>query len=235
MVNQVARADNRGPRLAICLVLTAAALIFSGCRKDGGDNKSVVSTPTPSENSATSQSTAATSEGVPVGPTGQTTPSPEPTPATLPNGDPVAPGLKPAIIPGAPLGNKPAEDRYKPQPTPTLVFKDGKVVQQWQAPAEALSLVNPVKNSPDAATLGREWYNQRCVDCHGKEGKGTGWLAKGIFKPPTNLASQMVQANSDGELYWKITNGRSPMPASRIRFSDEQRWQIVTYLRTLRQ
>ncbi|MFZ4986950.1 MAG: c-type cytochrome [Blastocatellia bacterium] len=44
----------------------------------------------------------------------------------------------------------------------------------------------------------------------------------------------MVQANSDGELYWKITNGKSPMPASRIRFTDEQRWQIVNYIRTFK-
>ena len=51
---------------------------------------------------------------------------------------------------------------------------------------------------------------------------------------PTNLTSQMVQANTDGELFWKITNGRSPMPANRVRFDDEQRWHIVAYLRTLK-
>ena len=42
------------------------------------------------------------------------------------------------------------------------------------------------------------------------------------------------QANTDGELFWKITNGRSPMPSHRIRFDDEQRWYIVAYLRTLK-
>jgi len=115
-----------------------------------------------------------------------------------------------------------------------VVKVNGKIVQEWQAPEEALAMANPVKDHPDAVAKGREWYLQRCADCHGKQGKGNGWLSKVVFKPPTNLASQMVQANSDGELYWKITNGRSPMPASRIRFTDEQRWEIVSYLRTFK-
>ncbi|MFZ4629144.1 MAG: c-type cytochrome [Blastocatellia bacterium] len=128
----------------------------------------------------------------------------------------------------------PAPDPFPARPTPKVVIVNGKIVQEWQAPEESLALVNPVKDHPDAVANGREWYLQRCADCHGKQGKGNGWLSKGVFKPPTNLASQMVQANSDGELYWKITNGRSPMPASRIRFTDEQRWEIVSYLRTFK-
>ncbi|NDD64367.1 MAG: cytochrome c [Acidobacteria bacterium] len=128
----------------------------------------------------------------------------------------------------------PGPDPFPARPTPTVVVKDGKIVQQWEAPSESLALVNPVKGSAEATAEGKKFYMQRCVDCHGKEGKGNGWLSKGVFKPPTNLASRMVQANSDGELYWKITNGRSPMPASRIRFTDEQRWQIVNYVRTFK-
>lgn len=128
----------------------------------------------------------------------------------------------------------PAPDPFPARPTPTIVMKDGKVVQQWEAPAESRSLANPAGNSAVAIAAGKEFYMQRCVDCHGKEGKGNGWLSKGVFKPPTNLASRVVQENTDGELYWKITNGRSPMPANRIRFTDEQRWQIVSYIRTFK-
>jgi mono/diheme cytochrome c family protein len=122
----------------------------------------------------------------------------------------------------------------KPQPTPVVVKVDGKIVQQWPAPPEAAKLENPFKGNADAVRLGREYFMQRCEACHGKEGKGNGWMAGGLKKPPTNLASVMVQANTDGELYWKITNGRSPMPANRVRFEDDQRWQIVTFLRTLK-
>jgi mono/diheme cytochrome c family protein len=113
-------------------------------------------------------------------------------------------------------------------------MKDGKPVQEWQAPPEALSLNNPFKGKPDAARIGEGYYNQRCADCHGKRGQGNGPMSRSLKKMPTNLASRMVQANSDGELFWKITNGRSPMPANRVRFDDDQRWYIVSFLRSLK-
>lgn len=118
-------------------------------------------------------------------------------------------------------------------------MKDGKIVQQWQAPADAANVTNPAKSNPDAAKLGRELYMQKCADCHGKMGEGNGYMSNNLKRdgkplPPTNLTSKVVQANTDGELFWKITNGRSPMPAHRARFDDEQRWQIVAFLRTLK-
>ncbi len=125
-------------------------------------------------------------------------------------------------------------DPFPPRPTPTLVVKDGKPVQEWQAPPEALALTNPMKGKPDAVRIGEALYGQRCADCHGKRGFGNGPMSRSVRKQPTNLASKMVQGNTDGELFWKITNGRSPMPASRVRFDDEQRWYIVTFLRSLK-
>lgn len=137
-----------------------------------------------------------------------------------------------------PAPTQPA-DPFPPRPTPTVVLQNGKIVQQWPAPAEFASKTNPHAKEPNAAALGREYYMQKCVDCHGKGGQGNGWLSPSLKregKPllPTNLASRMVQANTDGELFWKITNGRSPMPAHRVRFDDDQRWYIVSFLRTLK-
>ncbi len=34
-------------------------------------------------------------------------------------------------------------------------------------------------------------------------------------------------------IFWKISEGNSPMPAFQEAFSDEQRWDIVNYVRTL--
>lgn len=126
------------------------------------------------------------------------------------------------------------DDPLPPRPTPTIVMENGQIKQQWQAPPEAKTLVSAVKSDPDAAKKGEYYYNQRCVDCHGRHGFGNGFMS-GTFKPkPTNLASRVVQANTDGELFWKITNGKSPMPANRVRFTDEQRWYIVSFLRTFK-
>ncbi len=133
----------------------------------------------------------------------------------------------------------PEPDPYPPRPTPTIVIKDGKIVQQWQASPDAAKLANPVVSNDESVKVGREFYLQVCAACHGKSGQGNG--PNSVFPkrdgkplPPTNLTSKVVQANSDGELFWKITNGRSPMPAHRVRLDDEQRWQIVTFLRTLK-
>lgn len=165
--------------------------------------------------------------------TGQVTPttqSPGRT-ANLMSGSGITSPAKPALTPDP--------DPFPPRPTPMVVVEGGKIIQQWQAPAEAANLSNPHKDDPNGAAIGRELYMQKCVDCHGKKGQGNGYISVSLKRegkplPPTNLASKMVQANSDGELFWKITNGRSPMPAHRVRFDDDQRWYIVSFLRTLK-
>lgn len=226
----------------ILFIALASILAATSCKNDSvvsdnsGQNQNVAANATMANNAAgtptSASATPTASSTAPVGPTGQTSPaSPfEPQPGEKKQ---MLGNIPVTVSPAKPMLT-PAPDPFPPRPTPTVVMENGKIVQQWQAPADAAKLASPVKNRPDAAQLGRELYMQKCVDCHGKEGKGNGWMAKMVAKPPTNLASQMVQANSDGELFWKITNGRSPMPAHRVRFDDEQRWNIVAYLRTLK-
>ena len=49
---------------------------------------------------------------------------------------------------------------------------------------------------------------------------------------PTNFTdAKLVDAMSDGELFWKMTNGRKPMPSFKIRLSEEQRWELVNLIR----
>ena len=232
---------------SIVMFVLLAALLAAACSKgsvvpdNSGQNVAANSSPSPGSPAASSQSasspTPMTTPTTPVGPTGQTTPT---SPFESQPGDKKQMmGNIPVTVSPAKPALTPAPDPFPPRPTPTVMTQNGQVTQQWQAPAEAANLASPVKNRPDAANIGRGFYMQKCVDCHGQEGKGNGYMSaqtKRDGKPlaPTNLASQMVQANTDGELFWKITNGRSPMPAHRIRFEDEQRWYIVAYLRTFK-
>ncbi len=226
-------------KIFIFIIALASILAATSCKNDSvvsdnsGQNQNAAANTNPANpgNPAGGQA-GATPSTSPVGPTGQTTPtSPfEPQPGEKKQ---MAGNIPVTVSPAKPMLT-PAPDPFPPRPTPTVVMENGKIVQQWQAPADAAKLTSPLKNRSEAAQIGRELYMQKCVDCHGKEGKGNGWMAKMVAKPPTNLASQMVQANSDGELFWKITNGRSPMPAHRVRFDDDQRWHIVAYLRTLK-
>ena len=184
----------------------------------------------------------------PFGPTGQVTPTLPAQNGQKQNGKPSAPMAQPGgnmvnegVITRSTAKPTPTQDAdpFPARPTPTVVLQNGKIVQQWPAAADAASLTNPHKSEANAAAIGRELYMQKCVDCHGKRGEGNGWMSPSLKRdgkplPPTNLASRMVQANSDGELFWKVTNGRSPMPAHRVRFDDSQRWYIVSFLRTLK-
>ncbi len=221
------------------------ALLSAACKSDsqsvvsGGDQNAQPSAA--QANAAANQAnpsataTPATIPTAPFGPVGQASPGSQPGPGEKQT----TMGNLPVTLSPAKPPMTPAPDPFQARPTPTVVVDNGQIVQQWQAPAEAAKLASPVKDKPDAASIGRDLYLQKCADCHGKTGKGNGWMSANTKRdgkplPPTNLASQMVQANSDGELFWKITNGRSPMPAHRIRFDDEQRWHIVAYLRSLK-
>jgi mono/diheme cytochrome c family protein len=245
------RIDSRTkPFAAHAAAVLLAASLGIACKSDsqsavsdGGDQNKQAATAVNSgaasvdPGNLAASATPATVPTTPVGPVGQTTPT------LQGSGNPEEKrvlGNIPVTLSPAKPALTPEPDPFPPRPTPTVVMAEGRIVQQWQAPAEASKLANPFKDKPDAAKIGREYYMQRCADCHGKNGQGNGWMSattKRDGKPltPTNLASRMVQANSDGELFWKITNGKSPMPANRVRFDDEQRWYIVSYLRSLKQ
>ena len=99
----------------------------------------------------------------------------------------------------------------------------------WRAPAEAAAKVNPLATKPEAAAGGRKLFLRNCVECHGPDGSG---IAK---KHAADLQLPMVQDQSDGALFWKITNGNPDkgMP-SFSQLPDLQRWQLVLHIRTLK-
>jgi mono/diheme cytochrome c family protein len=232
------------PARAITLAMIATLGLFSGaCSNGSGDSQSAQANP-PAEAAASPAPSVTLPPSVvptmPVGPVGQTTPTSAATQGTPQGERQEMRGNLPVTVSPAKPALTPAPDPFPARPTPTVVMADGEIVQQWQAPADAAKLANPMKSNAESASLGRELYMQKCGDCHGKEGKGNGWMSQTVKRdgkalPPTNLASRVVQANTDGELFWKITNGRSPMPAHRVRFDDEQRWHIVSFLRTLKE
>ena len=113
----------------------------------------------------------------------------------------------------------------------TSVFAQNVSYQQdpkWQAPAEALARANPLAQKPEATAGGKKLFQRNCVECHGATGTG---LEK---KRAADLQLTAVQQQTDGALFWKITNGNTDrgMP-SFSRLPELQRWQLVLYLRTL--
>lgn len=118
----------------------------------------------------------------------------------------------------------------------TLVFLTLASMQQradWKAPPEADTLKNPVKGSAEATLAGKELYNRMCVICHGNKGKGDGAAGAALNPRPSNLTTTNVQQQTDGAIYWKITEGRAPMASYKSSLTEEQRWQLVNYMRQI--
>lgn len=121
-----------------------------------------------------------------------------------------------------------------PAPTVPIEMVNGKIKQQWEAPAEFAAMKSPLKITPDLIKRGQYLYKNRCESCHGAEGKGNGFYNKPEYKQSPNLTSKAVQANTDGELFYKVSTFRDRHPSSRMLYSDEERWMIVAFLRTLK-
>lgn len=98
---------------------------------------------------------------------------------------------------------------------------------KWTPPPVAAAKANPLDGNSDAAAGGRKLFQRHCAECHGSEALG------GKKKSAPNLTTDVVQRQSDGTLFWKISNGRADgdMPAF-SRLPELQRWQLVLYLRT---
>ena len=94
------------------------------------------------------------------------------------------------------------------------------------APAAASSVANPYHGQAAAAHAGGQLFGTYCASCHGGTGQGSGNIPA--------LRQGPAQQATEGALFWFITKG-SPangMP-SWASLSEQQRWQIVTYVKTL--
>ena len=106
--------------------------------------------------------------------------------------------------------------------------------EAWVAPIESASLENPVKGDTKALKKGQDIYFRICASCHGKTGVGDGKDGLKLNPKPADHTSEKVQSQKDGEIYWKITNGRGEMPNYMDLLSKTQRWQVLEFVRTLK-
>lgn len=106
----------------------------------------------------------------------------------------------------------------------------------WKAPDSAKSIKNPVAENKRiiSGKKGKKVYQSNCVVCHGDVGKGDGPGGKALNPKPADLTSEKVQSQTDGEIFWKITNGRGAMVKWEPVISEDQRWDLVNYIRSLK-
>jgi mono/diheme cytochrome c family protein len=105
---------------------------------------------------------------------------------------------------------------------------------QWNIPEEAKRRQNPIQPSPRTLAEARNLYSDNCERCHGKTGKGDGPDATKYYTAPKDLTDRTrMSTQSDGELFYKISEGRRPMPEFKTKLTEQQRWQLVLLMRSL--
>lgn len=146
-----------------------------------------------------------------------------------------------------------------PKPQKAIYFKTPKesIVTTGLEPdtstrTKARWLVNPVAPVGESISAGKELYLIYCAPCHGIDGDGLGimgavpYLGKAPdyesqalaqylsgylgYSPRVNL--NFIQEESDGEIFYTITNGgEAIMPAFRDALTPQQRWDLINYIK----
>lgn len=117
-------------------------------------------------------------------------------------------------------------------------------VGEWVAPPAARGVVNTLSaTNAEHLKKGRSLFAKHCVTCHGEQGRGDGPSARLHARrsgfAPRDLSKPEVQAGlTDGEMFWKIgagwrPGGRIVMPGVGSEVSEEDRWRLVLYVRSL--
>lgn len=118
----------------------------------------------------------------------------------------------------------------------SLASIPGRTVAQtkpWVAPPGADDVKSSLVVSPAVLAAAKTLYIANCSPCHGEKGRGDGPAAMGLNPKPADHTSEAVQGQTDGAIFWKLSEGRAPMPAYKKVFTDQQRWELVAYIRTL--
>ena len=102
----------------------------------------------------------------------------------------------------------------------------------WEAPASEKAKKNPLPADAKTVAQGKKVADVNCVSCHGAKGKGDGVASAALNPKPADWTSAKVQAESDGEIFWKISTGRGAMPSWK-HLPDNDRWALVRYIRSL--
>ena len=80
---------------------------------------------------------------------------------------------------------------------------------------------------------GSRIYSAHCAQCHGEHGKGDGKMASDLGTEVPDLTDGRLGRESDQKLFRWISRGKRPMPGFEKDLSEQERWGVIGYVRTL--
>jgi mono/diheme cytochrome c family protein len=102
--------------------------------------------------------------------------------------------------------------------------------QNIVVPAANKAKASPLVFNASTAKEGESIYDKNCVSCHGNPGKGN--YLKALNPPPGDPATEKFQNQTDGDLFYKISEGNPVMPKFKNTLTEEERWKLVSYIRS---
>jgi cytochrome c oxidase cbb3-type subunit 2 len=107
-------------------------------------------------------------------------------------------------------------------------------------PGDYANLSNPVELTVQVLDEGKAIFIRECRVCHGDAGTGHGPYRSGLQPLPPDFSdgSYGTLQNptfTDADYFWRISEGLpwSAMPTWKLRYSEEDRWKVVHYLRAI--
>ena len=97
-------------------------------------------------------------------------------------------------------------------------------------------VTNPLPPGPAAVAQGAALFRTHCTPCHGPTGRGDGPAAAALDAPTADLTAEHVDDHTDGDIFWWLTYGMAgtAMPGFEHTLSDTERWQLIRFVRSLR-
>lgn len=105
----------------------------------------------------------------------------------------------------------------------------------WPVPDNYKNMKNPVASNAESIANGKELWGQHCKSCHGTKGLGDGPKAAQLKTEPGDFSKSETQSQTDGSLFYKISEGREDMPSFKKKIPDhDDIWGLVNYIRALK-
>lgn len=101
--------------------------------------------------------------------------------------------------------------------------------EKWETPADRTGRLAPFEFSDASVTAGEGIYALNCKSCHGDPGQGN---YQPLVPVPGDPATDKIQDNSDGDLQYKIAEGRGLMPSFKRVLSEDDIWNVIAYIRS---
>jgi mono/diheme cytochrome c family protein len=102
----------------------------------------------------------------------------------------------------------------------------------FKAKDAAATLRNPVPATAESVARGQALYRINCAVCHGETGHGDGPVGRKFDPVPVDLHKDYTQTQADGQLFFTLTRGRVAMPFYRDALSQQERWDVVNYVKS---